>query len=82
MLHGNGARIAFVLFALGLNAGPNLTEWGTVVDTIPGVGSYTDYVFALRQWAADGWPLVPGTYQIRVWYNMREGQAATLTLVP
>jgi hypothetical protein len=64
------------------NAGPNLTEWGTIVDTIPAGGIYSDYVVTLREWATGGWPLVPGTYQVRVWYNMREGQPATLTLVP
>jgi hypothetical protein len=33
-----------------LNAGPNRTEWGIPVDTIPAGGQYTLLRFTLREW--------------------------------
>jgi hypothetical protein len=37
---------------------------------------------ALKDWRAGGWPLEPGEYLIRGWYNGREGQSAHFTIVP
>jgi len=36
----------------------------------------------LRDWAEGGWPLEPGTYRVRVWFNGHEGAGTELRLVP
>jgi hypothetical protein len=76
-----GFRIANA--ASPLNAGPSTDYWGQPV-----------YVFApleaqmavtevtLRAWRQGGWPLTPGTYWVRSYFNGREGERAAFTLVP
>ena len=66
-----------------LNAGPSADAWGEPVDTIfAKQGEYFPHVVKLSLWRSGGWPLVPGTYRVRSYYNGREGESAQFTLIP
>jgi hypothetical protein len=66
-----------------LNAGPSADWWGSSVDTmLAHRGYYVSHDVALKDWRAGGWPLEPGEYRVRGWYNGREGQSAHFTIVP
>jgi hypothetical protein len=66
-----------------LNAGPSVDAWGEPVDTIrAGRGEYTEDIVKLSEWRAGGWPMIPGTYRVRSYYNGREGQSAVFGLTP
>lgn len=66
-----------------LNAGPSVDAWGEPVDTIRARrGEYTEDIVKLSQWRAGGWPMAPGTYRVRSYYNGREGESAVFALTP
>jgi hypothetical protein len=66
-----------------INAGPNRDGWGQAQYVfLPRHGEYTIDTVTLKQWRAGGWPLVPGQYRIRSWFNAEEGSSAILTLLP
>jgi hypothetical protein len=66
-----------------LNGGPSADWWGSSEDTVrAGRGMYVTHEVPLKFWRAGGWPLEPGEYRVRGYYNGREGQAAPFTIVP
>jgi len=66
-----------------LNAGPSADWWGSSVDTVPANrGYYVSQDVELTFWRAGGWPLEPGEYRVRGFYNGREGEPAPFTIVP
>ncbi|MEP7344397.1 MAG: hypothetical protein ABI877_03980 [Gemmatimonadaceae bacterium] len=65
-----------------LNAGPNADFWGQPVYVFaPHSTSYVQHQFSLKTWRAGGWSTDLGEYEIRSFYNGREGQRATLQLL-
>jgi hypothetical protein len=66
-----------------LNCGPN-TDWfgDSVYVFAPRTTEYSEAVITLRAWKHDGWPLLPGHYIVRAWFNGREGESAPLLLRP
>ena len=63
--------------------GPGSDYYGDSVYVFPPL----DWYFAqdsvrLKSWTKGGYPLTPGTYTVRSWFNGHEGMSATLTLVP
>lgn len=65
------------------NAGPNTAYFGQHEYVFPPFyGEYTEEIITWKKWRAGGWPLVPGTYRVRSFYNGREGSSATFTLNP
>ena len=66
-----------------LNAGPSVDWWGSPADTIRARHRFVaDEEVTLRQWREGGWAIQPGEYQVRGYYNGREGVAAPFTIVP
>lgn len=66
-----------------LNAGPSTDYWGQPVYVFaPFETQVADTKVTLRAWREGGWPLTPGTYWVRSYFNGREGDKATFTLVP
>jgi hypothetical protein len=66
-----------------LNAGPNTDWFGDSVYVFPPLRvQYEEKTITLAEWRRGGWPLVPGSYRVRSWFNAREGRDATLTLTP
>ena len=64
-----------------LNAGPNISSWGHPQYVFPPHrGEYSEYVVTLKEWKKGGWPLAPGDYTVRAWYNKYEGKSASLRL--
>jgi hypothetical protein len=66
-----------------LNGGPSVDWWGSPVDTIRTRHRFVaDQAVTLKDWRAGGWTVQPGEYQVRGYYNGREGAAAPFTVVP
>jgi hypothetical protein len=66
-----------------INAGPNSCGWGQAQYVFPPHwGEYALDSVKLKEWKAGGWPLVPGQYRIRSWFNAEEGSSAVFTLFP
>jgi hypothetical protein len=66
-----------------LNAGPGVDWWGQpFYDFEPGAVQMEEAVVTLASWKAGGWPLAPGRYRIRGWFNAREGTEGVLTITP
>jgi hypothetical protein len=66
-----------------LSCGPNTDWWGDSVYVFSaGKTSYNETEFTLRSWATGGWPLSVRAYHVRVWFNGREGEGATLNIIP
>lgn len=64
------------------NAGPGVDAWGEPVDTIRARrGEYMENIVKLSEWRA-GWPLTPGTFRVRSYYNGREGESAVFSVTP
>lgn len=66
-----------------LNAGPN-TDWFGQPEYVyaPGSVQFSESVLTLTDWKRGGWPVMPGVYRVRGWFNGREGKEATLTITP
>ena len=65
------------------NCGPNVDWWGDSVYVIPSrTTHYDETTFTLQSWRSLGWSTTPGAYQVRGWFNAREGTGAILTLKP
>jgi hypothetical protein len=80
---GLGPSIRIASSTDPLNGGPSVDWWGSPVDTIrAGSGMYAAHDVTLESWRGGGWKVEPGTYQIRSYYNGREGLPATLTVLP
>lgn len=66
-----------------LNAGPNVDWWGDSVYTFrPKSRDYNELTVSLKYWRDGGWPLIPGQYTVRAWFNAREGGSAAFVLRP
>jgi hypothetical protein len=66
-----------------LNAGPSADWFGDSVYVFsPRRVEYNEMRITLRDWRAGGWPVIPGVYRVRSWFNAREGKSALLTLTP
>lgn len=82
---GFGMREAYRIgsAASPLGAGPGADYWGDSVYVFdPRSSSVVEIVLPLRSWRAGGWPVTPGEYRVRSYFNGREGESATFTLVP
>ena len=66
-----------------LHAGPSVDWWGDSVYVFPPrYREYNERVWTLKEWRALGWPLVPGRYRVRSWFNAREGRSSDFMLTP
>lgn len=66
-----------------LNCGPNTDWFGDSVYVFqPHLTRSSSRPTSLREWRAGGWTVTARTYHIRAWFNGREGQSATLKVVP
>lgn len=66
-----------------LNAGPNTDWWGQPEYVFaPRSVQASERVLTLAEWKKGGWPVVPGVYRVRGWFNGREGKEARLILTP
>jgi hypothetical protein len=66
-----------------LNAGPSVDWWGDSVYVFPPLDrEYNERLWTLKEWRSLGWPLVPGRYRVRSWFNAREGRSADFVLTP
>jgi hypothetical protein len=66
-----------------LHAGPSIDWWGDSVYVFPAHRAvYDEQAITLREWKARGWPLTPGRYTARGWFNAREGKSATFFFTP
>ena len=69
--------------ASALNAGPGVDAWGDTVYVFAAFETqFMEHVVTIRSWRAGGWPLAPGTYWVRGYYNGREGASAAFRVVP
>jgi hypothetical protein len=74
---GLGQSFRIASSADSLNGGPSADWWGSPVDTVrAGRGVYAAHDVSLKDWRAGGWPLQPGAYRVRAYYNGREGLPA------
>jgi len=65
------------------NAGPNTDWWGQPEYVYaPRSVQYSERVLTLADWKKGGWPVVPGVYRVRGWFNAREGKEAFLIITP
>jgi hypothetical protein len=66
-----------------LNCGPSIDWWGDSVYVFaPRTTQVDEAVITLRSWQERGWALRPGQYRVRAWFNGREGESASLVLLP
>lgn len=66
-----------------LHGGPSGDWWGSQIDTVPPHwGSYAETTLTLTDWRELGYPLEPGEYRLRTYYNGREGEPVPFTLRP
>ncbi|HUR00719.1 MAG TPA: hypothetical protein VM166_14810 [Gemmatimonadaceae bacterium] len=66
-----------------LNAGPGVDWWGDSVYVFRAHHvAYNEQAITLLQWKAGGWPVKPGNYVARGWFNGREGRSTKFYLVP
>jgi hypothetical protein len=60
-----------------LHAGPFVDWWGDSVYVFPAHHvEYNEQAMTLHEWKVGGWPLTPGAYAARGWFNGREGKSA------
>src|SRR5688500_8965701 len=66
-----------------LHCGPR-TDWGG--DSVYVIAArrtvQEEATFTLKSWADGGWPLTVRAYHVRAWFNAREGDSATLNIIP
>ena len=66
-----------------LNAGPGIDWWGNPVYVFPANHAQADeQAMTLHEWKTRGYPLTPGNYVLRVWFNGREGKSKPFYFVP
>jgi hypothetical protein len=66
-----------------LHAGPNVDWWGQSVYTFRArTAEASDYVVTMKSWIKEGWPIEPGQYTVRAWFNGREGENTTFIVEP
>src|SRR5688500_3112111 len=66
-----------------LNAGPSVDWWGdSVYVFLAREAVYNEHALTLGEWKARGWPIIPGAYVARGWFNGREGKSATFAFTP
>jgi hypothetical protein len=66
-----------------LNAGPPVDWWGDSVYVFPAHhAEYNEQAITLREWKARGWPITPGAYVARGWFNGREGKSVPFVFTP
>jgi hypothetical protein len=66
-----------------LHAGPSMDLWGDSLYVFPPLYRvYDEEILTLKEWKTRGWPLTPGRYRVRSWFNAREGKSADFTLTP
>lgn len=66
-----------------LHAGPSIDYWGNSEYVFaPRKTEHTEEIITLRSWRQERWPLSPGTYQVRSYYNGREGRPARFIVRP
>jgi hypothetical protein len=66
-----------------LNAGPGQDGWGAPTYVLPAkTVYYEETVLTLARWRDAGWPVTPGEYWVRSYFNGQEGEPAYFRLVP
>lgn len=65
-----------------INAGPGVDYWGQLEYVFPPAArDVAEYTLSLKAWVEGGWPLAPGVYRMRGYFNGMEGAEAELTIV-
>jgi hypothetical protein len=66
-----------------LHAGPSVDWFGQPVYTFSARNAvYNETKLTLHEWKSGGWPLTPGVYWVRSWFNAREGRNAAFAITP
>ena len=66
-----------------LNAGPSVDYWGDIEYVFgPHERSVVTYKVPLKVWRDGNWPLTPGQYRVRGYFNGQEGASASFAIVP